>query len=80
MARSPAGLRDFSTSYMFTFTNDITFATNVGTLIVNVNPPQLLIFPKIVRGARTLRTAAREGRFGSLLALGGRARRLAGGS
>ena len=33
------GISDFCTSYMFTFSNDVTFATDVGTLVVNVSPP-----------------------------------------
>jgi hypothetical protein len=33
------GITDFNTSYMFTFSNDMTFATNVGQVVVNVNPP-----------------------------------------
>ena len=33
------GTSDFCTSYMFTFSNDVTFATNVGTLTVNVPVP-----------------------------------------
>jgi len=33
------GTFDFNTSYMFTFSNDMTFATNVGQVIVNVTPP-----------------------------------------
>jgi hypothetical protein len=33
------GTNDFNTSYMFTFSNDMTFATNVGTLQVDVTPP-----------------------------------------
>jgi hypothetical protein len=33
------GVSDFCTSYMFTFSNDLTFATNVGTLVVNVPVP-----------------------------------------
>jgi hypothetical protein len=33
------GISDFCTSYMFTFSNDITFATNVGTLVVNAPVP-----------------------------------------
>jgi hypothetical protein len=33
------GVSDFCTSYMFTFSNDSTFATNLGTLVVNVPVP-----------------------------------------
>jgi hypothetical protein len=33
------GITDFNTSYMYTFSNDMTFATNVGQVTVNVNPP-----------------------------------------
>lgn len=33
------GTFDFNTSYMFTFSNDPTFSTNEGQVIVNVNPP-----------------------------------------
>jgi hypothetical protein len=33
------GTFDFNTTYMYTFSNDMTFATNVGQVIVNVTPP-----------------------------------------
>lgn len=33
------GTFDFVTSYLFTFSNDMTFATNVGTVQVDVTPP-----------------------------------------
>ena len=33
------GTHDFNTSYSFTFSNDMTFATNVGQVTVNVNTP-----------------------------------------
>jgi len=33
------GVSDFCTSYMYTFSNDATFATTVGTLVVNVPVP-----------------------------------------
>jgi hypothetical protein len=33
------GTFDFVTSYTFTFSNDMTFATNVGQVTVNVTPP-----------------------------------------
>jgi hypothetical protein len=33
------GTFDFCTSYMFTFSNDMTFKTDVGTVVVNVNTP-----------------------------------------
>jgi hypothetical protein len=33
------GVFDFVTSYMYTFSNDPTFATNVGQIVVTVNPP-----------------------------------------
>jgi hypothetical protein len=33
------GTYDFNTSYMFTFSNDQTFTTNVGTVVVTVNTP-----------------------------------------
>jgi hypothetical protein len=33
------GISDFCTSYMYTFSNDVTFATNVGTLVVNAPVP-----------------------------------------
>jgi len=33
------GVSDFCTSYMYTFSNDSTFATNVGTLVVNAPVP-----------------------------------------
>jgi hypothetical protein len=35
------GTFDFNTSYMFTFSNDMTFATNVGQVLVKVNPPSV---------------------------------------
>lgn len=45
------GISDFCTSYMFTFSNDITFATNVGTLVVN---PPLPSTPTTLESFQTL--------------------------